>query len=89
MPDPLRSVERLMKEIVPRGIHTCLSSAPSKIDLIPYAFVHVGRWQLSLILRNKISREVLERVESPGTHRGHNKVFLAVPRTPSSALAFL
>ena len=46
-----------MKEIVPRGIHTCLSSAPSKIDLIPYAFVHVGRWQLSLILRNKISRE--------------------------------
>jgi hypothetical protein len=35
MPDPLRSVERLMKEIVPRGIHTCLGSARSKIDLIP------------------------------------------------------
>jgi hypothetical protein len=24
-----------------------------------------------------------------GTHRGHNKVFLAVPRTPSSAFVFL
>jgi hypothetical protein len=35
MPDPLRSVERLIQEIFPRGIHTCLSSAPSKIDLIP------------------------------------------------------
>jgi hypothetical protein len=25
----------------------------------------------------------------PGTHRGHNKVFLAAPRTPSSASVFL
>jgi hypothetical protein len=25
----------------------------------------------------------------PGTHRGHNKVFLPVPRTPSSASVFL
>ena len=27
--------------------------------------------------------------KSPGTHRGHNKVFLAAPRTPSSASVFL
>ena len=26
---------------------------------------------------------------TPGTHRGHNKVFLAAPRTPSSASVFL
>ena len=37
----------------------------------------------------EISREVLEKVESPGTHRGHNKLFLVAPRTPSSASAFL
>jgi hypothetical protein len=28
-------------------------------------------------------------VERPGTHRGHNKLFLAGPRTPSSASVFL
>ena len=77
MPDPLRSVERLMKEIVPRGIHTCLSSAPSKIDLIPYAFVHVGRCQLSLILRNKISRECSKV-------RGHIGDTIKVLSSPSS-----
>ncbi len=34
-------------------------------------------------------REVLEGMDSPGTHRGHNKVFLAAPSTPSSASASL
>ena len=40
-------------------------------------------------LAEQDKREVLESVESPGTHRGHNKVFLAAPRTPSSASVFL
>jgi hypothetical protein len=31
----------------------------------------------------------LLQADLPGTHRGHNKVFLAVPRTPSSASVFL
>jgi hypothetical protein len=31
---------------------------------------------------------VLERLILPGTHRGHNKLFLAAPRTPSSASVF-
>ena len=33
--------------------------------------------------------EVIEGVERPGTNRGRNKVFLAAPRTPSSASVFL
>src|SRR5215469_439454 len=41
-----------------------------------------------LLLRKKESRQVTE-VERPGTQRGHDKKFLAVPATPSSASAFL
>jgi len=33
--------------------------------------------------------ESLPGAVEAGTHRGHNKVFLAVPRTPSSASVFL
>jgi hypothetical protein len=35
------------------------------------------------------SRKVYEIVKRAGTHRGHNKVFLAAPSTPSSASASL